>query len=187
MDVHARTDRLVLRRFTEDDADLLIELDSDPEVMHFITGGRTTPPEEIRDDILPAFLAYYRRGPAYGFWAIESRQTGEFLGWVHLRAQPGDPADEPELGYRLRRSAWGHGYAAEASRAVVDRAFTEFGATRVVANTMAVNTGSRRVMEKVGMQYVRTFFQPWPDPIPGDELGDVEYELTRERWERQRP
>jgi RimJ/RimL family protein N-acetyltransferase len=86
----------------------------------------------------------------------------------------------------LKRSAWGKGYATEGSRALIDNAFGELGARRVYAETMAVNTASRRVMEKAGLKFVRSFLQPWPDPIPGDEHGDVEYALTREEWERTR-
>jgi RimJ/RimL family protein N-acetyltransferase len=56
---------------------------------------------------------------------------------------------------------------------------------RVVAEAMAVNLTSRRVMEKAGLTLVRTFHQPWPYPIEGDELGDVEYALTKANWERQ--
>ena len=90
-----------------------------------------------------------------------------------------------ELGYRLRRSAWGRGLASEGSRALVDHAFRVLGARRVVAETMAVHTASRRVMEKDGLRLVRTFRADWPDAIPGDEHGDVEYALTREEWEAQ--
>ena len=90
-------------------------------------------------------------------------------------------SDEPELGYRLRRSAWGKGYATEGSRALIRKGFTELGVRRVVAETMAVNTASRRVMEKAGLTLVRTFHQEWPDRIPGDEHGDVEYALTQGR------
>ncbi|HEY2287945.1 MAG TPA: GNAT family N-acetyltransferase, partial [Streptosporangiaceae bacterium] len=61
MDVFLETDRLVLRRFTPADADHLVELDGDPDVMHFITGGRATPRDEIENDVLPAFLSYYER------------------------------------------------------------------------------------------------------------------------------
>ena len=180
------TERLTLRRFTTDDVDLLVELDSDPEVMFWITGGRTTSREEIETDYLPAFLSYYERFDGYGFWAAIERSTGEFLGWFHFRPAPGHPDDEPELGYRLRRSTWGKGYATEGSIALIDRGFRDFGVRRVVAETMAVNTASRRVMEKAGMRLVRTFHQEWPDRIPGDEHGDVEYAITREEWAEQR-
>ena len=88
-----------------------------------------------------------------------------------------------ELGYRLHRSAWGKGYATEGSRALVDLAFRELGADLVIADTMAVNTASRRVMEKSGLRYVRTFHADWPVSIPGDEHGDVEYAITRDEWD----
>ena len=185
MDVLLETDRLVLRQFTAADLDNLVELDSDPDVMRYITGGRPTPREQVRDEVLPAFLAYYERFAGYGFWAAVDKATGQFLGWFHLRPPEGANPDEPELGYRLLRSAWGKGYATEGSRALIRKAFTELGARRVYAETMAVNRGSWRVMEKVGMRLVRTFRQPWPDRIEGDEHGDVEYGLTRAEWYQQ--
>jgi RimJ/RimL family protein N-acetyltransferase len=181
------TERLRLRRFTAGDVDLLVDLDSDPEVMRFVTGGRTTPREEIVTDYLPAFLGYYDRYDGFGFWAAEERATDRFIGWFHLR--PPNAADplNVELGYRLRRDAWGGGYAVEGSRALVDLAFRELGARRVNAETLAVHVASRRVMERAGLRYVRTFFQDWPYVLPGNEHGDVEYALTREQWEGQPP
>jgi RimJ/RimL family protein N-acetyltransferase len=182
MHVELETDRLCLRRFTPGDAGLLVELDSDPAVMRFITGGRATPRDEIEREILPAWLAWYGDGAGYGFWAALERATGAFIGWFHLRPRAGAPRSEPELGYRLRAAAWGKGYASEGSRALVDRAFRVLGAERVTAETMAVNAASRRVMEKAGMRYVRTFHQEWADGIDGDEHGDVEYALSRAEW-----
>ena len=184
--VFLETDRLLLRRFTPDDVDALVELDCDPDVMHFVTGGRPTPREEIESEVLPAFLDYYERFTGYGFWAAIERSSGRFLGWFHFRPARGAPAGEVELGYRLRRSAWGKGYASEGSRALVDKGFAELGVERVVAFTMAVHVASRRVMENAGLRYVRTFHQPWPDPIEGDEHGDVEYALLRTEWEQAR-
>lgn len=181
-EVFAETPRLVLRRFTGDDVDNLVDLDSDPEVMLRINGGRPTPRDEVTGDILPAFLDYHRRFAGYGFWAVIEKGTGEFLGWVHFRPTSRDAPDDPELGYRLKKSAWGKGYAAEASQAVIDRGFRDFGVSRVHAETMVVHAASRRVMEKCGMRLVRTFHQDWPDKIPGDEHGDVEYAITREEW-----
>jgi RimJ/RimL family protein N-acetyltransferase len=182
-----QTDRLLLRRFTPDDVDLLVELDSDPQVMHYITGGQTTSRQEISDDVLPAFLDHYRRSEGFGFWAALERSTGRFVGWFHLRPANKDDPDDVELGYRLRRDAWGCGYATEGSRALIAKAFTEYGIRRVHAETMAVHVASRRVMERSGLRYVRTFHQDWPYPIPGDERGDVEYALSRAEWEQQHP
>jgi RimJ/RimL family protein N-acetyltransferase len=186
MQVFLETERLVLRAFTMDDVDNLVGLDGDAEVMYYINGGRATPRDEIESGVLPRFISYYRDGLTYGFWAAIEKPTGEFLGWFHMRPGQGAPPDEPELGYRLRQSAWGKGYATEGSRALIDKAFAEQGAQRVTAGTMVVNTRSRRVMEKCGLNLVRTFHQEWPDsgPIAGEELGDVEYALTRADWER---
>jgi RimJ/RimL family protein N-acetyltransferase len=184
MQVFLETERLVLRRFSKDDVDNLVELDSDPEVMHFINGGRSTPRQEIESDVLPRFLDFYERFVGYGFWAAVERSTGRFVGWFHFRPTGAAHPDEVELGYRLRRSAWGQGYATEGSRALIDKGFAEFGVQRVVAFTMVVNVASRRVMEKAGLRFVRTFHQPWPDYIAGEEEGDVEYALLRSEWEQ---
>lgn len=182
MRIFLETERLMLRDFTAADVDPLVELDADPEVMLHITGGVPTPREEIENDVLPAFLGYYGSVSRFGFWAVVEKSSGEFLGWFHLRPGPGHSDDEPELGYRLRRACWGRGYATEGSMALIAKAFADLGATRVVAETMVAHTASRRVMEKCGMTVVRTFRQEWPYRIPGDEMGDVEYAITREQW-----
>jgi RimJ/RimL family protein N-acetyltransferase len=182
--VFLETPRLVLRRFTMADVDNLVSLDADPAVMRFVTGGIPTSRTEIENEVLPAFLAYYERFEGYGFWAAMEKATGEFLGWFHFRPREGASPTVAELGYRLRKSAWGKGYATEGSRALIRKGFTEFGVQRVVAEGMAVNLASRRVMEKSGLTLVRTFHQPWPYPIEGDELGDVEYALTRADWQQ---
>jgi RimJ/RimL family protein N-acetyltransferase len=183
MDVFLETARLWLRRFTADDVDLLVALDADPAVMRFINGGRPTPRVEIATEILPAWLEYYERYAGYGFWAAIETATDAFIGWFHLRPPDESSPRAPELGYRLRAESWGLGYATEGSRALIELAFRDLGATRVTAETMAVNTASRRVMEKAGLRYVRTFHQDWPDEIDGDEQGDVEYALTRAEWD----
>jgi RimJ/RimL family protein N-acetyltransferase len=173
------TDRLILRRFTGDDVDSLVDLDSDPAVMRYLTGGRPTPRAVIADELLPRLLREYEQYDRRGRWAAIERSTGEFIGWFAL--DPTKDEGDVELGYRLRRSAWGKGYATEGSRALVRMAFTEPGVARVFAETMAVNTASRRVMEKAGLRLVRTFYPAWDDPIAGAEHGEVEYELRRIR------
>jgi RimJ/RimL family protein N-acetyltransferase len=181
--VFLETDHLVLRRFTEDDVENLVELDRDPDVMHFINGGQPTPRHEIESDVLPTFLDYYTRFAGYGFWAAIEKSTGRFVGWFHFRPARDAPPNEVELGYRLCKSSWGKGYATEGSRALIQKGFSELGVQRVVAFTMVVHVASRRVMEKAGLRLVRTFHQPWPDYIEGEEEGDVEYALLRSEWE----
>lgn len=185
MRIFLETERLALRAFTEADEDRLLELDNDPAVMRFINGGRPTSREAIREQTLPRLLHAYPCFGTRGYWAAEEKDTGTFLGWFAFRPLFDDSPAVVELGYRLYPSAWGTGYATEGSRALIRKGFTDLGVERVTANTMTVNTRSRRVMEKAGLSYVRSFTEDWPDVIEGSEHGDVEYELTRAEWERQ--
>ena len=127
MHVILETPRLSMRQFTEDDVDNLFELNSDPAVMRYLTGGRPMPLEEIRDRIIPFHLAVYGRLDRLGTWAAESTATGEFLGWFHFRPGPDGDITDIDLGYRLRRSAWHKGYATEGSRALIGMGFTDLG------------------------------------------------------------
>jgi len=188
------TERLALRRFTSADAANLLSLDGDPQVMRFLT-GTTRSLAQIRDEVLPDLAGCHLRYPGLGYWAAETRAGGQFIGWFGLRpvTPTGDAIEHwpdaegdtgvASLGYRLRRSAWGQGYATEGARALVRLAFTDLGLREVVATTMAVNTGSRRVMEKAGLRYARTVHLDWPDPLPGTEHGEVEYRLLRDEWQ----
>jgi RimJ/RimL family protein N-acetyltransferase len=177
---YLQTDRLVLRDFTEADAGLIYELNSDPEVMWFLSGGEPTPREVVSGRIIPFFLSFRERGDGLGFWAAQTRANGEFLGWFHLR--PSEDRGSVELGYRLRRSAWNQGYATEGSRALIRKCFTDLGVERVFAHTMAVNRPSRRVMEKSGLTLVRSFRSADSPAIPGADQGEVEYAVTRAQW-----
>src|SRR5690349_24235223 len=117
MSDYLETERLVLRQFTAQDADLLIELDSDPAVMRFLTGGEPSMPDDVvRDQVIPGLLAAYDRWDGrFGLFAAYERGTDAFIGWFCLRPERSGPLDEVELGYRLRRDAWGKGYATEGS------------------------------------------------------------------------
>jgi len=179
MDWYLETDRLALRRFTAADAELLVELDGDVEVMRYLT-GKPTPREEIVTAVLPHILTTYERYADLGTWAAHEKERGRFIGWFAL--QPQSPAGVVDLGYRLRREAWRHGYATEGSLALVEHAFTRLDVQRVIATTMAVNTGSRRVMQNAGLRFVRVFHEHFDDPLPGTEHGEVEYAVDRAAW-----
>lgn len=176
---------MVLRRFTVDDVDALVALDSDPLVRRYVEDGEPVTPAAAIDAITQ-WIEQYERSDVFGFWAAVERETGQFLGWFHLRPREPNRPDEPELGYRLVSSSWGKGYATEGARALIDRGFESPEVSCIVAETMAVHTASRRVMEKVGMRHVRDFHADWPVHIPGDEHGDVEYAITRDDWESAR-
>ena len=183
--VFLETERMLLRRFTIDDVDALLALDSDPLVRRFVEDGEPVNREEAVSTI-EHFLGYYERSDIFGFWAAVEKHSGRFLGWFHFRPRGDAAPDEPELGYRLVSSAWGQGYATEGSRALIDKGFESPAVSRVVAETMAVHTASRRVMEKAGMRLVRSFRAEWPVRIAGDEDGDVEYAISRTEWAARR-
>jgi RimJ/RimL family protein N-acetyltransferase len=138
-------------------------------------------------DGLGYWMAFGTDRGARGSTPPAREDEGEFIGLMmlppaHGPDQPDDPAVS-DLGYRLLRAHWRKGLASEASHALLRHAFDTVGQSRVIAQTMAVNTGSRGVMEAIRMRYVRTYFPSWDDPLPGADLGEVEYEMTREGWE----
>jgi RimJ/RimL family protein N-acetyltransferase len=195
MRVFLETERLVLRRFMAADVDHLCDLDGDPDVMRFLTGGAPTPREVIERDILPGFLRSYERGAGFGVWAAIAKATEDFLGWFSFRQRAGGAPDEATLGYRLRKAAWGRGYATEGARALVRKGFTELGVRRVLATTYQDNLASRRVMEKTGMTLVRRYRLTPADLAAQDTVNvtsqdlwdgdDIEYALEKSDWERQ--
>lgn len=173
-----RTERLDLEPVTDDHLPLLVELNSDPEVMAFILGRAATPEE--------TYAEWRRRldrqsDPArgLGYWA--GFEDGTFVGWWSASSFAGH-RELAGVGYRLRRVAWGRGLATEGARRMVDQAFTDPAVERVVASTMAVNAGSRRVLEKVGFAHTDTWKAEWDDPIPGSEQGEVGYTISRAEW-----
>ena len=183
MDVRLETQRLVLRRFTEADVDNVTTLLGDAAVTRF-TEGRSITRAEVAERTLPEILRQYRElPPGMGRFAAVDKATGTFVGWFSVRPANSRGLDGgTEIGYRMLPAHWGQGLATEGARALVDSAFAELGADRVVATTMTVNTASRRVLEKAGLRLVRTFFLDWPEYLEGAEHGDVEYALTREQW-----
>ena len=188
MDPYLQTDRVTLRRFAADDADLLVELDSDPAVMRYLSGGEPTPREVVQELVLPSLLAAYERWDGrFGVFAADETDGGAFIGWFCVRPERGGPLDEVELGYRLRRAAWGRGYATEVSEALLTKAFTELDVRVVWGETMSLNRPSQHVMEKVGMTVVQELETPEDMlAVEGSELGGYRYEITREQWEQRR-
>jgi RimJ/RimL family protein N-acetyltransferase len=192
-----RTSRLLLTPLADRHLELEVQLDSDPEVLRYIWRRARTRDEVLvshaqrmtladKVDGLGYWMAFGSEGGTPGSGAPERDTDGEFVGLMMLPPAHGpDQPDDPtvsDLGYRLVRRCWRQGLASEASRALLRHAFATVGQNRVIAQTMAVNLGSRRVMEAIGMRYVRTYFPAWDDPLPGAESGEVEYEMTRPMW-----
>jgi RimJ/RimL family protein N-acetyltransferase len=162
------TERLRFRPLETVDLADLVAMNGDPEVMAFISAPMTA--EEVAAE-LPAWIV---GNGDFGLWTGLAQER--FAGVWFLSADP-DDVRTGEIGWRLPRASWGHGYAVEGARALVRHAFDTLGLTRLVAETMAVNTRSLRVMERLGMAHVDTYVGAWDDPLPGWEQGEVVYEL----------
>lgn len=202
MEVLLTTDRLRLRRLLASDLDHLVALDGDPEVMRYLSGGAPTPREVVAERVLPGFLQRDRRRPHLGVWAIElleaeasvGGQAAEpaFLGWISLLPHHSDDPTQLRLGYRLRRAAWGRGYATEAARSLLEVGFGEEGdLQRVEATTYELNLASQRVLEKLGLRLQRRY-RPTAEELAASSSfgGDAEvwdgdelvYGIDRAGW-----
>ena len=170
------TARLRLRPVTPADADDLYSLEQDPEVMRYLSGGRPTPRHPGPED---AKLYRMPRGLEPDVWAALGCEDGGFLGWFALSV---DENGIGRLGYRLHRWAWGQGYGLEGAAALVDHGFRAMGLPAIHADTMTINLGSRRIMEKLGMRHLRNYAEPSQEPIPGAEHGEVEHGFTAAEW-----
>jgi RimJ/RimL family protein N-acetyltransferase len=178
-----KTPRLQLVPLAAHHLEYELELDSDPQVLRYLYGRALT-----RGEALAAHrrrLAAGRRRPGLGFWV--GFQDSEFVGWWIL--QPPHGPDQPQvdgeadLGYRLLRRCWRKGLASEGARELLRYGFMELRLNRIFAQTLAVNIPSRAVMRSLGMTLAREFPATEPDPlVAGSELGEVEFEITRQRW-----
>lgn len=176
------TERLDLVPLADEHLPLEIELDSDPEVLRYIASRASTPAEVEQSH--RTRLARAAGVDGLGVW-IGFAGT-DFVGMWMLQP-PHGPSQPPvrgeaDLGYRLLRRHWRQGYAREGSLELIRYGFEIVGLDRIFAQTMAVNTPSRATMESLGMRFVRGFVEAFDDPLPGTELGEVEYEIRRADW-----
>ena len=181
------TARLTLAPLRDEHVDLEVELDSDPEVMRYLT-GRALDRGEV-EQAHRRRLAAAHEVPGLGFWVGFDGE--EFIGWWLLRPphgpdQPATPG-EADLGYRLLRRHWRRGYATEGARELIRYGFEVVGLKRIFAQTLAVNTASRATMAAAGLSFARAFISgdPYDDPVEGAEEGEVEYDITRTVWQSQ--
>jgi [ribosomal protein S5]-alanine N-acetyltransferase len=142
------TERLHLRPFTAADQDAIHAVYADPEVMRHVGHGAHRTMAETANALRIYGEVLARRG--YSFLAVTERDGGMLVGDGGLHPLGGQGPDI-ELGYTLARSAWGRGYATELGGALIEYAFTELEAPRVVAQVEPANRGSRHVLEKLGL------------------------------------
>ena len=143
------TDRLILRQWRQEDLAPFSVLNADPEVMKFFPSPLTTVQTERTMQRISADIETH----GFGFWAAELRDTSEFIGFIGMQHAPEDLEFSPaiEIGWRLKHTFWGKGYAPEGARAVLAFAYSELKSDSVVSFTASVNKPSQRVMQKIGM------------------------------------
>lgn len=180
-EVFAETERLRLRNWDDEDEVRFFEVMNTPAVMRHLGGVQT------RETWRAGFerLTLYQRELGHTFWIVEDRATGDILGFCGLKLAnaPGAGAltGTPEIGWRLRESAWGKGIAREAAIAALDLAFNRFGYGRVVAMTIPANFASQRLMARLGM--TRCAAEDFVDQRFGPEVNpQLVHALERTAW-----
>ena len=150
MNVIIETERLLLRTFTLQDAELIYILNQDPAVTRFTMDPvkDITKAKKILDEtILPQYILYN-----HGRWAVHTKPGLEFIGWCGLKARP--ERNEIDLGYRFLKSSWGKGFATESAIACIGHGFGKLGLTRIIGRAMPDNIASLSVLVKCGMSYL---------------------------------
>jgi RimJ/RimL family protein N-acetyltransferase len=180
-EIVAKTARLRLREWDDEDEVRFYAVMNRPQVMEHLGGMQT--PEQWR----AAFqrVVGFQRDYGHTFWIIEERSGGEILGFCGIKRVnapgAGDLTGKHEIGWRLRREAWGQGIAKEAAIASMDLAFDRFGAPEVIATTVPANAASQGLMKRLGMtrrqvlDYVDTRFGTDMNPT-------IVFTMDRTEW-----
>jgi RimJ/RimL family protein N-acetyltransferase len=150
MNILFQSQRLLFRQFTLDDADLLVNLNCDPEVTRYVHEPPTTDataPGILKNIILPQYELQLGR------WAVHLKFTEEFIGWAGLKYIP--HREEIDLGYRFKKQYWGKGYATEAASTCINYGFVHLELARIIAQAHVENTASLKVIQKCGMKFLR--------------------------------
>jgi len=150
MKIILKTKRLILREFVPEDLNEYAKLDSDPDVMKYISNGKTRTFQEIQSD-LERIIKYNSENEGFGLWAVIEKNNKKFIGWFCLKHL--DKTDEIEVGYRLIREFWGKGFASEGTKALIEYGFQIFKLKRIVAVADPENKASLRVLEKAGLEF----------------------------------
>ncbi len=179
--MEARTGRLWLRPWRDEDVEPFAALNADPRVMEHFPSVSTREQTEAQVARIRAHFAQH----GWGFWAVEVPGVAPFVGFVGLNTVPFTAPFTPavEVGWRIAQAHWGQGYATEGARAALDVAFLRLGLPEVVSFTVPANVRSRRVMEKLGMHRDPSEDFEHPRVPEGHPLRrHVLYRLRRSEW-----
>lgn len=174
-----QTPRLLLRQWKDSDREPFFEMSSDPRVMRHFPGLLSRSESDAVADKISGLIE--ERG--WGFWALEEKSSGNFLGFTGLHIPVPELPFSPcvEIGWRLRFSAWGNGFASEAAAKALEIAFENFGLEEVVAFATIGNYRSHQVMERLGMKKDYVFEHPDLDP-ESPHRKHILYRISRDRW-----
>jgi len=159
MKIFAETKRLILREILPSDLEDMFELDSDPMVHQYL-GNKTIVDKNKIAEIINHVRQQYT-DHRIGRWAIIEKDTNRFIGWSGLKFVTELTNGHQfyyDLGYRLKRKYWGHGFATESASASLDYAFNVLKTDDVYAAANCENTASINVLQKVGMKFSGTFY-----------------------------
>jgi len=181
MTVYVETPRLILRDWKDSDREPWAAMGRDPEVMRYLGPVMTREQADAGFERAQGQIA--RDG--FGFWAVERKADGRFLGFLGPKNTTFDAHFTPniELGWRLSRDAWGQGLATEGARAARDWAFQNIETDEVIAITVPGNLGSQAVMRKIGLERDLAGDFDHPNLAETDPLRPhLLFRLNRERW-----
>lgn len=179
------TNRIILRQWKQEDLPVFAELNSDPEVMKYFPKVLN---RKESDEVAQGCQSLISE-KGWGFWAAQLKSSNKFIGFVGLHnPKPILPfAPCVEIGWRLHKSYWGHGYATEAAHKALSYSFEKLGLSEVVSFTTVSNVRSRAVMERLGFQNTNQNFEH-PDIPVGHPLSEhVLYKVTKSEWEEKQP
>ena len=173
------TERLILRQWRDSDREPFARLNADPVVRQFFPGC-------LSRDESDAAVSRIQKGieaRGWGFWAVEVKGGAPFIGFVGLSM----PGFRPgvEIGWRLAKEHWGHGYASEAAIASLRFGFEQLTLEEIVAFTVPLNERSIGVMKRIGMSRDSAHDFDHPRVEPGHPLRrHVLYRIKRSDWDR---
>ncbi|KNB60374.1 GNAT family N-acetyltransferase [Chryseobacterium sp. Hurlbut01] len=152
MNTILETDRLLLREFEVCDAKNFYELNLNPNVIKY-TGNKAFKDINEAKNFLENYSDYQRNG--FGRWAVINKSNHEFLGWCGLKYD--EKLNETDIGFRFFEHFWNLGFATESAKACIDYGFAQLNLKTIVGRAMKENSASVKVLEKIGLQYVRDF------------------------------
>ncbi|MGH2666181.1 GNAT family N-acetyltransferase [Flavobacterium sp.] len=177
MTTKLETDRLILREILPSDADELFLLDSNPNVHLYLGNNPVVSVEECKEYIENIRNQYILNG--IGRFSVVLKETGEVIGWAGIKfiTEPeNNHVDFYDIGYRLQENHWGKGYGYEAAKAWLDYAFNEMKAPAVYASAHIENTGSNKILQKIGLHRKEHYVH--------HDLPCYWYELKREDYSK---